>query len=262
MPTQPLYSQTILPIVQRTREMLLPHFGNTGFRDKQSGATEDIVTELDTRVEQFFKDEFAKIYPAIPFVGEEYGGNRTSEKFWLVDPIDGTSSFVRGLPFCTTMVTLVEKGEVIFSVIYDFVNDIMYSAEKGTGAYANGKPIHVSDRPLRQARVAWWANLENPEQLRAYLSLTKRCHTFHTGASGIEFTMIASGKLDGTIYLNPGSKDYDVAAGAFLVSEAGGIVANIGKKTYDYTNISFIAANPIIFGGLTDGPNAIFPLES
>src|SRR3989344_4151975 len=160
MPKNPLHSNTILPIVRRVRKILLPYYGKVESRDKQSGATEDLVTELDTQIEHFLKNEFVKIYPDIPFVGEEYGGNRDSERFWLVDPIDGTSYFVRGLPFCTTMVALIEKVEVVFSVIYDFVNDIMYSAEKGAGAFANGKPIHVSDRSLRQSRVAWWGDLE------------------------------------------------------------------------------------------------------
>ncbi len=260
MPTYS-YSETVVPVIRRVREMLMPHYGKVLFRDKQPTAIQDALTKLDISVERFLKDEFAKLYPDISFVGEEDGGDRASERFWLVDPIDGTTYFVRGLPFCTTMVALIEKGEVIFSAIYDFVNDVMYSAEKGLGAKANGEPIHVSDRSLRQALLTVYMNLDDSEYLRSFLLLKKRCHNFRVGASGIEFVMIASGKLDGALYCAAGSKDYDVAPGIFLVSEAGGKVANIGTATYDYKNLNFIAANQVIFAELTQKPEALFPIQ-
>jgi len=75
-----------------------------------------VVTKLDTDVEEFVSDELTKIYPDIGFVGEEHGGNREAARFWIMDPIDGTGHFIRGLPFCTSMIALVEDGHVNFSV--------------------------------------------------------------------------------------------------------------------------------------------------
>jgi len=130
---------------------------------------------------------------------------------------------------------------VIFSAIYDFVNDIMYHAEKEKGAFANGAPIHVSSRTLRGAYLTWETHLDKAQNLSWFLRLREEAVLWHLGASGFEYTLIASGKLEGKICVDPHGKDYDFAAGTFLVSEAGGTVANIGKKTYDYRNGNFIA---------------------
>lgn len=261
MPAQPTYSEKILPILRRTRKMLLPRYGNVTFRAKTSVRKFDTVTALDARVEKFLKTELAAAYPAIPFVGEETGGDRKARTFWLVDPIDGTSYFIRGLPFCTTMVALIENKTVIFSAVYDFVRDLMYSAEKGRGAFENGKRIRVSGRKLSGAFLAWETRLNKEKNLRWYMKLRKKSVLIRYGCAGFEYAMVAAGKLDGRICIDPYGKDYDFAPGAFLVSEAGGAVANVGKKTYDYRNLEFIAAAPRIFRELTRGKKAIFPLK-
>lgn len=255
------YSKKTLPVIRRVREMLLPHYGNIPFTEKNPNGKENVLTELDLSVENFLREEFKNIYPDISFVGEEYGGDRAAKKFWLVDPIDGTAHFMRGLPFCSTLVALIENGEVIFSAVYDFVNDTMYHAEKDGGAYKEGESISVSTRPFRVSRIEVSIELNEPARLQKFIELKNGCHIFHVGASGIELAMVASGKLDGSIHLGPGSKDYDVTAGLLLIKEAGGVVKNIGKQTYDYRNIDFIATNPIIFKELTEGRNAIFPIK-
>lgn len=260
--THPSYSHTILPIIRRVREMLLPHYGKIEFRDKQSDKRFELFTRLDGDVEQFLKNEFAKTYPDISFVGEESGGARNENRFWLVDPIDGTTPFVRGLPFCTTMVALVEKGEVVFGAIYNFVEDIIYHAEKGHGTFANGEPIHVSTHPLKGACLTWQTHLDQKENLRWFLRLREKSLLWHFGPSGFEFSLIASGKLDGLVCVSPHGKDYDFAPGSLLVQEAGGVVANIGSRDYDYRNGNFIAANPLVFKELTEDPDAIFPIQS
>ena len=261
MNAQQSYSDIIIPVIRNVRKMLLPHYGNTNFQNKQSDKKFELVTELDVNVERFLKTAFEKLYPDIAFVGEEGSGNRERARFWLVDPIDGTTPFIRGIPFCTTMVALIENGQVIFSAIYDFVNNIMYHAEKEKGAFANGAPIHVSSRTLRGAYLTWETHLDKAQNLSWFLRLREEAVLWHLGASGFEYTLIASGKLEGKICVDPHGKDYDFAAGTFLVSEAGGTVANIGKKTYDYRNGNFIASNSLVFKALTLGQNAIFPAE-
>lgn len=256
------YSPVILPIIRRVRGMLMPHYGRVRYKNKNAGGAFEAVTELDVAVEEFLKRELRRRYPDIAFVGEEGGGDRRAGRFWLVDPIDGTSHFIRGLPFCTSQLVLISHGEVVFSVVYDFVNDIAYHAEKGRGAFANHGAISVSERRLGSSRLSVAFNLQKEEVYRSYLQLREHCHTFHVGASGYEFALVASGKLDGAVYQGEvGSKDYDVAPGALLVAEAGGIVANIGKRSYDYRNLNFIAANPRVFAELTEGPDALFPMH-
>ncbi|HEY9584463.1 MAG TPA: inositol monophosphatase [Candidatus Paceibacterota bacterium] len=241
------YTDKILPIVKEAGIELRQFWGNPGEVKTKGGGAQDVVTELDRKTELFLAEQFRKIYPDIEFFGEEFGGNKTCERFWLVDPIDGTAHFVRGMPFCTTMVALIESGKVVFSAIYDFVNDKMYSAEKGQGAKMNGTPIHVSNRSLNEAYLTREINVTNEKNLEIYLSLRKKCILFNTISCGFEFTMVASGKIEGRISLNPYGKDYDYAPGTFLVSEAGGKVTNIGSEDYDFRNTSALAANPKVY---------------
>ncbi len=254
------YSDSLLPVIRQVRKIVLPSYGNiavTAFKDASFASA---VTEKDVAVEAFLRTGFAKLYPDISFVGEENGGDRSKERFFLVDPIDATGNFVRGLPFCTTMVALIEKGEVIFSAIYDFVTDTMYSAEKGKGAKKNGAPITVSNRTLQKATLGWETHLSVPAHMATVAKLEAQCCLFKVTASGYEFAMIAEGRLDGRVTFDPYGKDYDFAPCALLVKEAGGVVANIGKTTYDYRNVNFIATNPVIFKELTEGADALFPI--
>lgn len=244
------YKDTVLPIVKEVREILLPGYGFASVVDEKSKHPADVVTDLDGKVEEFLKEKLAKIFPDIEFVGEESGGNRNAERFWLVDPIDGTGHYIRGLPFCTTMLALVEYDIVTFSVIYDFVSDNMYWAEKGQGAYMNDTKIYVSNRSLTQGYLCWETKyLEKKENLEKFMELSKIGH-FHSICAGWEFAMIASGKLDARICFDPWGKDYDFAPGSLLVAEAGGIVTNIGSSEYDYKNTDLIAGNKIIHNDL------------
>ncbi len=248
------------PVVRRVREILMPHYGKVEFSTKSDRAY-DVVTELDVKVENFLREELSKIYPDITFVGEETGGDRTVAKKWLCDPIDGTALFIRGIPFCTTMLAYIEDGKVMFSVIYDFVSDTLYHAVRGGGAFAQGQPIHVSNRTLKQGYVAWETHIQKEENLKLHLALVERTSFFKMICAGYEFALVATGKLDGRMCFDPFGKDYDFAPGSLLVEEAGGIVANVGKSDYDYTNLNFLAVNPVIYQELTQGEGAVFPRE-
>ena len=219
------------------------------------------MTELDIWVENHLRTKLEELYPDVPFVGEETGGDRGASRKWLCDPIDGTTHFIRGNPFCTTMLALIEDGQVNMSFIYDFVGDIMYHAVRGGGAYRNGEPIHVSNRPLKGSYMGWETHIEKEENLKVHLALASKSSFFKSICAGMEFAMVAMGKLEGRVCFDPYGKDYDFAPGSLLVSEAGGIVANIGSSDYNYTNLNFIAANPVIYKELTEGPEALFPLN-
>ncbi len=218
-----------------------------------------VVTELDFKTEEFLAKSLGKFSKDIGFRGEEFGVKSHANTTWLVDPIDGTAHFIRGLPFCTTMIALIENGEVVLSVIYDFVRDDMYTAIRGHGAFRNEEKINVSSRSLGQSLLSFETKIEKPENYAKYIQARKRAVIFNTANCGFEFAMIASGKLDGRIGLDPYGKDWDFAPGSLLVSEAGGIAANIGKSTYDYQNHDYIIANPLVHKELTAGADSIFP---
>lgn len=253
-------SEKVLPIIKKTRDITFPYFGNAEILEHKSNSAHDIVTKIDKETEEYLKNELEKIYPDISFVGEEFGGDREAEKFWLVDPIDGTSLYSRGMPFCTTMLALVENNQVTFAVIYDFIRDIMYHAEKGKGAYKNGVRIHVSERPVSDSYIGWETHLDKPENLKIILELRKFSALFKAMCAGYEYAMVAEGKLEGRITFDPWGKDYDFAPGSLLVKEAGGFVANLGSKNYDYKNFNFIAVNLPLYKKLTEGPDTLFPI--
>src|SRR6266567_801568 len=254
MNTKSNYSP-IIEAVKEAGEILRRHFGKIKPLKSKSDFAVDVVTELDTRIEQFLKDRFQQDYPSVGFVGEELGIKQEAEQIWLVDPLDGTAHFIRGIPFCTTMVALIDKGEVVFALIYDFVGRNLYTAEKGKGAQLNGRPIAVSERSLNEAYIAVETNLELPGNVARYIALRKKCVILSTVNCGFEFALVASGKIDGRICMDPYGEDWDFAAGALLVAEAGGVVTNIGKKTFDYRDHNFLATNRAVYAELTVGLN-------
>lgn len=252
--------QQIERILRAVRPMLMPHYGNVAFTRKEAYAN-DLLTHLDVAVEEYLRTELGKLYPEIPFVGEETGGDRTATQHWLCDPIDGTALFVRGLPYCTTMLALIENGRVTMGFIYDFVTDTLFHAVRGGGAFRNGEAIHVSDRTLKYAYFCSETHMRKPENVELYLKLVERAAAFKTMNAGYEYTLLASGKIEARICFDPWGKDYDFAAGTLLVEEAGGVVANIGSTTYDLQNGNHIAANPVVYKELTEGPEALFPIS-
>lgn len=242
---------------------LKQYYGNIELMSKGDGSSiGGVVTELDRKTEQFLTKELKKFSAAIGFRGEEFGVQSHADTTWLVDPIDGTAHFIRGLPFCTTMVSLIENGEVVMSVIHDFIRDDTYWAIRGQGAFCNDKKISVSQRSLRQGLVSFETKLEKPENYEKYLAIRKQAGIIATVNCGFEFAMIASGKLDGRIGLDPYGMDWDFAPGSLLVTEAGGAATNIGKHTYNYQDHDFIITNPVIHRELTTGAGAIFPVLS
>lgn len=249
------------PIVRETREMLMPHWGSITPDKKKTDAAYSVVTELDLVVERHLKDALARIDPSAEFAGEEYGGTRDAKRFWLCDPIDGTGHFIRGLPFCSVMLALIEEGSVNAAIIYDFVKDDLYHAERGKGAYQNSEPIHVSDRELADSYIAFESRIENDANLATMQKLRRQMTLCSSITSGFEHVLVASGKYDARIALDPYGKDWDFAPGSLLIEEAGGVVANIGSQSYDYRNLNMIAANPRVFEALTSGPDAPLPVR-
>lgn len=249
--------------VTKAGDKLIKYYGNIEPERKagfEIGMSES-VTKLDLQTENFLAKELSKFDSNIGFHGEEYGQRSSSHTKWLVDPIDGTSFFARGLPFCVTMVGIVEDDQVLLSVIYDFVNKNLYWAIKGEGAYCNGKRIHVSNRSLSRSMLSFETRLENVKNFPVYLRVKREANTILGMNSGFEFTMVASGRLDGRLALNPFGHDWDYAPGSLLVVEAGGVATNIGKRTYDYRNHDYLITNAVIHRELTEDAHALFPVE-
>lgn len=252
----------VLELIIKAGKKLKPHFGKIKGDGYKGGNAADIVTSLDIETEAFLANSLKKRYPSIGFKGEEFGSRKKADRFWLVDPIDGTGYFVRGIPGCTIMIALIDSTEIIFSVIYDFINDNLYYAQKDQGAYCNNKKIHVSNLSPEEGYLYLECSI-NKSTLAKFESLRKLAMILSSGyPPGFEYAMVASGKIEGRINFEPLGCDFDYAAGIFLVKEAGGIISNIGSDKFDFTNLNSIAANAKVYKALTEGENPIFPRGS
>lgn len=247
----------IIEVIRSTRALSLPNFGNVDVKEYKSQSATDAVTEIDQKIEAYLKDELSKIMPDVTFVGEEFGGDRESQTFWLVDPIDGTGHYIRGIPFCTTMLALIHDDRVIFSAIYDFVNDDMYYAELGKGSFKNTDKISVSSRSTKQAYVSFEIKSHEEENKALVSEVRSRANLLNLLCSGYEFILVATGRIEARMVYDGFGKDYDFAPGALLVSEAGGVVKNFGSDSYNFKDLNFIASNKELYADLFNPENSI-----
>lgn len=211
----------VIQVFKGFRAELLGAFGKAEHTRKDDHSP---VTVHDVAVEESLKSALAEAFPEFGYEGEETGISGSREMYWLVDPIDGTSSFIRGLPFSTNMAAFVDNGVVVASVIYDFVNDVVYTALKGEGAFRDGLPITVNES--RQPGNLLLYSMTSPHfsRVREALRALKMRMVLPIGASGSHYTMLAEGKIDGIVNLIKGEGLHDNAPGVLLCEEAGAVM--------------------------------------
>lgn len=239
---------------------LVAGLGATAVSSSKSTSPADVVTALDLETEKRLAELLGAFDPGISFRGEEFGGDESAETTWLVDPIDGTGHFVRGIPWCSTMISLIDRGEVVVAVINCFGTGELYSAAAGQGATVNGEPIAMSDRSLSECYLVAEINVSSPENLELTRRLQERTGVLDVFAAGYPSAISAAGRLDGRVNVDPFGSDWDYAPGSLLIKEAGGIVANLGRDSYDYRNHNLLAVNRRVYEELTEGPDALFPV--
>ena len=210
----------------------------------------DLVTPVDCKVEDFLRAEIGGSYPDHAVIGEERGTARGgSDSCWIIDPIDGTNSYVHGLPGYAVSIALQQGGETVAGVVYAPVLDLLFLAEKGGGATLNGTSVRVSGRsPLSRAVLTTgFAGLrdgESAESLAIFCRVVPRARDIRRhGAAALDLAWVAAGRMDG--YWEKGLKLYDFAAGILLVTEAGGMVADYSGGA-DYLGNGLVATNGLI----------------
>lgn len=186
---------------------------------------QDFVSEADKACEDFVAGALLKAFPEDAFLGEEGGlQNEGGAATWIIDPIDGTSNFIAGIPIWCVSLGLVIGGESVLGIVYNPMTEELYTAQKGAGAFLNGRRIRVSNaRKLDEARVGLGFSYRRPVQdhvaaVSACLESSCEYTRFGSGALGMAFA--ADGRLDG--YYEAHINSWDVAAGLVLVTEAGG----------------------------------------
>jgi myo-inositol-1(or 4)-monophosphatase len=232
----------VVDVFKGFRQELLSVFGNSAHTSKPDNSP---VTIYDVKVEQALKDRLAESFPDMGFEGEETGPSGNAETYWLVDPIDGTSSFIRGLPFSTNMAALVHEGQVIAAVVYDFVNDFLYTALKGKGAYKNGEPIHINTVREQGNLFIYSMTRIKFGHIQEALGELRMRTMLPLGASGHEYMMLAEGKIDGIVNLVKGKGLHDNAPGVFICEEAGAVLLPYDDEKGVYRS-QFIIGSPLV----------------
>lgn len=241
--------ECIRGVLMSVQPLLLETGGKVAHKLKDDKSA---VTEMDTLVEDKLREALARFDGGIPFSGEESGVDYDQSTFWLVDPIDGTEPFIRGLPFATNMIALIHNGQPVMGIINNFGLGEYYLAIQGQGATRNGHRIQVSDRPLNRAFVCVGSTRADATEAFGLSDqlYTKVSAITKFAATGCELVSVASGAIEARVTYQGRAKPWDFAPGALIIQEAGGRVANIGSDTYDFRNTNVIASNAVVFDEL------------
>lgn len=220
----------------------------------------DIVSVAEAEAENAIVTTLAGAFPDHAILGEERsvqgGRNEGSPYRWIIDPIDGTANFARGYPYYAISVALAHGAELTHSVVLDPLRDELYTAIKGRGAQVNGVPLRVSactslERALIGTMVPARHSPRLPAYLRVFSALAACCAGIRRGgASSLDLAYVAAGRLDGFWVMS--LRNWDVAAGALLVHEAGGRVGDFAGGAEFLRSHEVIAAAPGVFSALRD----------
>ncbi len=221
------------------------------FTVDNKGSRENLVTSMDIENERFLKSELLSILPGSAFMGEEgdEASLRDTEWVWIVDPIDGTANFSRGIPMCAVSVALFRNAEPYAGFVLNPFMDTLYSAVKGKGAFKDGEPIRVSDRGFGDAMLSTAYCCYGKEMAESCFEVSRRLYPDindirRIGTAALELAMIAEGA--GELYFEIRLSPWDYAAGLTILEEAGGCYTAIGG------DVSFEEPSPVVAANSRD----------
>jgi len=246
----------IIEISKKAGSIIKEGFGTT-FKIEYKTNESNLVTEIDKASEELIINFIKEKFPSHSILAEE-GGDviKNSEYLWVVDPLDGTTNFAHGLPIFSVSIGVQKNGETIAGVVYDVMRDIVYSAEKGSGAFASSEQINVSNaNKLEHSLLVTgfpYNVAENPESaFERFITLTKKARGIRRlGSAAIDFCYLASGVFDGfwEVHLHP----WDICAGKLIAEEAGGIVTDFEGNSIDIFSKKILCSNKQIHKQIID----------
>ena len=216
----------------------------------ENKAPRDFVTDMDRLSERTIIETLQARFPEDGFFGEEGGLRRQARGMWVIDPIDGTTNFVKDIPTYTISIAYVVEDDIKVGVVYAPALDEMYTAVKGGGAFRNGAPVHVSDVSDPMSAVIGVSFVHNVPEVSARVRsqlmslLTQVNDLRRLGSAAFDLCSVACGRLDG--FVEPCLKLYDVAAGVLILREAGGIVTGWDEGEDPLKTGSIMASNGLL----------------
>lgn len=246
------FLQVALETAVETGKMIKVRQGSSVIITEKSSPY-DLVTEVDQEAEKMIRSRLTQAFPEHQILGEEgvYQGQVVSlenaEYVWLVDPIDGTNNFIKGLPGYTVSIGLAYRGELIIGVVYDPTTTELFWAEKGKGAFLHLKQLQVSTlSKLQECTVATGIpsdiHQHRAQVLRQLQKLGPLCQNVRVlGSAALHLVYVAAGRLDA--FWEPGLNIWDTAAGTLIVQEAGGHVTSASGAPFDLATKGVVASN-------------------
>jgi len=220
-------------------------------------AATDLVTETDKRIEETVIHNIRRRYPSHCFVAEEdISQGKSKEELsdaptWIIDPLDGTINFVHRIPMVAVSIGFAVNKKVLLGIIYNPIQEEMFTAIRGKGAFLNGNPIQASNREnLKSALIATGCGAELPEEeekvfLQRMKGIIDNCRSWRRqGSAALDMAFVASGRID--VYCEQGVHAWDIAAGVVIVEEAGGVAVDISGGTLDLCRRKILAGNKFV----------------
>ena len=245
----PIYLATAIEAVIHAGEVQLSRFG-TGVRIDKKGAI-DLVTEIDLQIEREFRAMIAERFPDHVVLGEEFSDtadrDATPPFCWVFDPIDGTTNYAHGLPIFCSSLALEIAGEPVVAAIYDPSRKELFTAERGQGARLNGQPLAVSPAEtlidsLLVTGFHYDVQKDPGQVIELFAAFISRARAVRRlGSAALDLCYVAAGRFDG--FWERKLQPWDVAAGALIVTEAGGRVTAMSGGTYASREGSVLATN-------------------
>lgn len=238
----------IINIVKKAGEIYKSADLNLDIEEK--GSSVNLVTKYDKMIQNFLFEELTKVIPEAHFFGEEGADNKelTDGYCFIIDPIDGTTNFIKGFQHSAISVGLAYNKELILGVVLDPDLDNIYYAEKGKGAYLNGKPIHVSNCKLQESLVLFgtcpYEHHLAPETFKLAEKIFYECLELRrSGTAALDICYVASGKCD--LYFELILRPWDWAGATMVLLEAGGVFSKVNEeKLYPNEIKSYVCGNP------------------
>ena len=225
----------MIKAAEKASKSVIRDFGEIEKLQVSKKGPHDFVTKTDRHVEKILIEELSKIKKNYSFITEETGiiKNKDNDNIWVIDPIDGTTNFLHGIPHFAISIALLSNDELSSSLIFDPIKDEMFFAEKDKGAFLNNHRLRVSNKNILN-ECLFSSNNEGVK----LSNLNMRC----SGSAALDLAYVASGRLDG--YFQNNINLWDIAAGVLMIKEAGGIVNDISK--FDINNINIKASSAVI----------------
>ena len=217
----------------------------------------DFVTDVDHASEEIIIETLLSAYPGHGIWAEESGqqhGAKDSEFVWIIDPLDGTTNFIHGLPVYCVSIALAVQGKVEQAVVYDPTRNDLFTATRGRGAFLNDRRIRVSKRTeLKGCLISTGFPFREGDDFQQYLSMMgevmqRTAGIRRPGAAALDLAYVAAGYTDG--FFERGLQPWDVAAGSLLVTEAGGLVGNFTGEADFLDQQECVAGAPRVYGQL------------